>query len=255
MFDIDSVPSSPCVEEINFNAREPCVSHAQVFVSRPRAARLPKTCRPARRHRNLVGAMMGRKWKARTKRDLMIEVWEHLDCESVGARELEEIMNAVRERFNGGAIESPAAIARLLADEGAELRHAEVLEADARWRTVDPYEPMLRNVLRFSDFDQAANSIRRLENLRKQLTRKKDEEGLRRVRETALRGKQRAQMIAANKSVAGSKRAEKEEIAQWFTIWLQTPEMFDDWVALRRNSKEFKKRFQADDTAEESSAE
>jgi hypothetical protein len=185
-------------------------------------------------------------WKARTKRELMIEVWEHLDCETVGARELREIMDAVRERFDGGAIESPATIARLLADEGAELRHAEVLEADARWRTVDPYEPMLRNVLRFSDFDQAANSIRRLENLRKQLARKKDEEGLRRVRETALRGKQRAQMIAANKSVAERKRAEKEEIAQWFTIWLQTPEMFDDWVALRRGSKDFRKRFGGD---------
>src|SRR5919199_1288508 len=182
-------------------------------------------------------------WKARTKRELMIEVWEQLDCESVGARELEEIMGAVRERFDGGAVESPAAVARLLADEGAELRHAEVLEADARWRRVDPYEPMLRNVLRFSDFDQAANSIRRLENLRRQLARKKDEEGLRRVRETALRGKKRALMIAANKSVDPRKRAEKEEIAHWFTVWLQTPDIFDDWLALRRGSKDFRKRF------------
>jgi hypothetical protein len=187
--------------------------------------------------------MTRREWKARTKRDLMIEVWEHLDCETVGARELEEIMAAVRERFDGGAVESPASIARLLADEGAELRHAEVLEADARWRTVDPYEAMLRNVLRFSDFDQAANSLRRLENLRKQLARKKDEEGLRRVRETALRGKKRAQMIAANKSVDPRKRAEKEEIAHWFTVWLQTPEIFDDWLALRRGSKDFRERF------------
>lgn len=186
---------------------------------------------------------MPREWKARTRRDLIIEVWEYLDCESVGARELEEIMEAVRGRFDGGAVESPAAIARLLADEGAELRHAEVLETDARWRTVDPYEPMLRNVLRFSDFDQAANSIRRLENLRRQLARRKDEDGLRRVRETALRGKKRAQMIAANKSVAPRKRAEKEEIANWFTLWLQTPEIFDDWLALRRKSQDFRNRF------------
>jgi hypothetical protein len=184
-------------------------------------------------------------WKARTKRELMIEVWERLDCETVGARELEEIMEAVRERFDGGALDSPAVIARLLADEGAELRHAEVLEADARWRTADPYEPMFRNVLRFSDFDQAASSIKRLENLRKQFARTKDEAGLRRVRETALRGKQRAQMIAANKSVDKRKRAEKEEMAQWFTIWLQTPEIFDDWLALRRNSQDFRKRFGA----------
>ncbi|HVG28630.1 MAG TPA: hypothetical protein VM864_02820, partial [Pyrinomonadaceae bacterium] len=63
-------------------------------------------------------------WRARTKRELMIEVWEHLDCETVGAEELEKIVAAVRERFDGGAVESPAAVARLLADEGAELRHA-----------------------------------------------------------------------------------------------------------------------------------
>ncbi|MBA3715634.1 MAG: hypothetical protein H0W76_24795, partial [Pyrinomonadaceae bacterium] len=92
-------------------------------------------------------------WKARTKRDLMIEVWEHLDCESVGAKELETIAAVVREQFGDGAIESPASVARLLADEGAELRHAEVLELDVRWRSNDPYEAMFRNVLKFSDFE------------------------------------------------------------------------------------------------------
>ena len=77
-------------------------------------------------------------WQARTKRDLIIEVWERLDCETVGARELDEIIGAVHERFGAGAVESPAQVARLLADEGAELRHAEVLEADARWRAREP---------------------------------------------------------------------------------------------------------------------
>ena len=189
--------------------------------------------------------MKGREWKARGKRDLVIEVWEHLDCETVGARELAQIFDAVREHFGEGALESPASVARLLADEGAELRHAEVLEMDARWRTADPYEAMFRNVLRFSDFAQAAGSIKRLEALRRQFTRKKDSEGLRRVRETALKGKQRAQMIARNPAVDARKRAEKEEIAQWFTIWMQTPEIFNDWLALRLGSPGFRKRFGA----------
>jgi hypothetical protein len=182
-------------------------------------------------------------WKARTKRDLMIEVWEHLDCESVGASELEEIESVVRERFGAGAVESPASVARLLADEGAELRHAEVLELDARRRASDPYEAMFRNVLKFSDFTQAASSLKRLENLRKQFARKKDQDGLRRVHETALKGKQRAQMIAGNKAVDEKKRAEKAEIAHWFTIWLQQPEIFDDWLHLRRRSKDYLKQF------------
>ena len=187
--------------------------------------------------------MDGHKWKARTKSDLMIEVWEHLDCESVGAKELEEIARAVRERFGDGAVNSPASIARLLADEGAELRHVEVLEADARWRAADPYEAMFRNVLKFSDFAQAANSIRRLENLRRHFARTNDQAGLRRVRETILKGKQRAQMIARNSSVNEQKRAEKAEIAEWFTVWLQSPEIFDDWLELRRRSADFRRQF------------
>jgi hypothetical protein len=187
--------------------------------------------------------MKNREWKARTKRDLMIEVWEHLDCESVGAAELEDIESVVRERFGDGAVETPASVARLLADEGAELRHAEVLELDARRRAADPHEAMFRNVLKFADFTQAANSLKRLENLRKQFARKKDQEGLRRVHETALKGKQRAQMIAGNKAVDEKKRAEKAEIAHWFTVWLQQPEIFDDWLHLRRRSKEFRDQF------------
>jgi hypothetical protein len=182
-------------------------------------------------------------WKGRTKHELMIEVWEHLDCETVGARELEAIAEAVRERFGEGAEESPAVVARLLADEGAELRHAEVLEMDVRWRAADPYEPMFRNVLKFSNFDEAAASIKRLDNLRRQFGRKKDKEGLRRVRETVLRGKQRAQMIARNSSVNERKRAEKEEIAEWFTVWLRQPEIFEDWLHLRRRTKDFRARF------------
>jgi len=187
--------------------------------------------------------MKSREWKARTKRDLMIEVWEHLDCESVGAEELEEIEQVVRERFGAGAVESPVRVARLLADEGAELRHAEVLELDARRRAADPYEAMFRNVLKFSTFAQAANSIRNLENLRRQFERRKDQEGLRRVREVAQKGRQRAQMIARNRNVDAAKREEKAEIAEWFGVWLHQPEIFQDWLDLRRRSAEFRARF------------
>lgn len=187
--------------------------------------------------------MSQKQWQARTKRELMIEVWEHLDCESVGAKELEAVREAVRERFGAGAVESPARVARVLADEGAELRHAEVMDLDVRWRTQDPYEAAFRNVLKFSTFEQAAASIRRLDNLRKQFRRRNDREGLRRVQETVLKGRQRAQMIARNQSVNERKRQEKTEIAEWFTVWLNQPEIFEDWLALRLASKDFRERF------------
>ena len=182
-------------------------------------------------------------WQSRTKKDLMIEVWEKLDCESVGAKEIEAIELVVREKYGHGAVESPMIIARLLADEGAELRHAEIMELDVRRRTESPYDAIFRNILKFSDFKQTIISIRQLENLRKKFAAENDKEGLRLVRETALKGKSRALMIAGNEKVEARKREEKSEIAEWFALWLQSPEVFENWIALRQNSADFKNRF------------
>jgi hypothetical protein len=185
-------------------------------------------------------------WKSRTKRDLIIEVWEKLDCESVGAKEIEAIEIVVREKYGYSAVEYPMKIARILADEGADLRHAEIMELDVQKRLESPYDAMLRNILKFADFKQALISIRQLENLRKKFAAENDREGLHQVRETALKGKRRAQMIAGNEKVEERKRAEKQEIAEWFTLWLQSPEVFENWIELRQNSKDFIERFGKD---------
>jgi hypothetical protein len=189
-------------------------------------------------------------WKSRTKLDLMIEVWEALDCESIGEKEIVAIENAVRERFGSGAVLSPMKIARILADEGAELRHPEIMKLDVRRRTESPYDPMFRHILHFADFDQTLSSIRQLENLRRKFRSDGDAEGLRLVRETAVRGKQRAEMIAGNKSVDRKKRAEKAEIAAWFTLWLQSPEIFESWIKVRRASRDFIEKFESQPIAD-----
>ena len=183
-------------------------------------------------------------WQSRTKTDLIIEVWEKLDCENVGAKEIEAIEIAVQDKFGDGAVESPMIIARLLADEGAELRHAEILELDVKRRLESPYDAMFRNILKFSNFRETLISIRRLENLRKKFASENDKEGLRQLREIAIKGKNRAQMIAKNTKVEEKKRAEKAEIAGWFTLWMQSPEVFENWVLLRQNSKDFKEKFE-----------
>ncbi len=188
-------------------------------------------------------------WNSRTKNDLIIEVWEKLDCESVGAQEIEAIEIAVQDKFGASAVDSPMIIARLLADEGAELRHSEILELDVKRRQESPYDAMFRNILKFSDFRQTLISIRRLENLRKKFASENDKEGLRQLREVAIKGKNRAQMIAGNERVEEKNRAEKAEIAEWFTLWMQSPEVFENWVLLRQNSKDFKEKF--DEATEE----
>ena len=176
----------------------------------------------------------------------MIEVWEYLDCESVGEAEIRQISEVVKDRFGEGAVDMPTVIARLLADEGAELRHKEVLSLDVEIRQIDPYQAIFRNVLKFASFDQARASISRLDNIRKNFEKKKDREGIRLVREKVQQGIDRALMISRNPGVEERKRHEKTEIAEWFSVWLKQPEIFEDWVELRTRSKEFERKFGSD---------
>jgi hypothetical protein len=187
--------------------------------------------------------MIDKKWRARTKHDLTIEVWEDLDCESVGARELEQIQQTIRLRFGEGAVESPAAIARTLADEGAMLRHPEVLDCDAKWRERHIFGEVPMDQFDFSSLSEAAESIRRLEYLRRKFEHESEETELRRVHEMALAFKQESQLVSRSKVVAGKKRFEAREIAQWLTVWMQEPHIFEDWLNLRQRSPEFIHRF------------
>ena len=189
------------------------------------------------------GADLTQMWRSRTKTDLIIEIWEKLDCENVGASEIIAIEEAVRARFGKAAVDSPMVIARLLADEGAELRHAEIMALFVERNAADIYDVLVRDILKLSGLKSAAVTIRDLENARKKFTADADKEGLRIVRETALRGKAEMAEKAADKRLDAAARREFAEIAQWLTLWLQSPELFESWVELRRNSAEFKQFF------------
>jgi hypothetical protein len=189
-------------------------------------------------------------WKSRTKFDLIMEVWEALDCESVGRAELEAIEEAVRGHFGDGAVETPMTLARMLADEGAELRHAEILKLDVERRTEDAYAAPFRNLIKFGNFAEAETTLKNLENLRQKFVRENDREGLRRLKAKTVQAKERAQMMSKNARVAPEKREEKAEIAEWFKIWLETPQIFASWLALRKRSPDFQERFLSTEKAE-----
>ena len=177
-----------------------------------------------------------------TKRELIIEVWEQLDCETVGARELATIQQSVRDRFGAGAVDSPAAIARLLADEGAVLRHPEVIDCDAEWRE----RGFLESLLPAADFDgleEAAAAITELDQMRKDLEAESRQRDLARLREAVLGIRKDRLLVARSKVVADQARLEASEIAEWLSVWLNSPDLFTDWLDLRRRSVDFLKRF------------
>jgi hypothetical protein len=179
------------------------------------------------------------KWKSRTKYELIIEIWEDLHCESVGALELKQIQLGLSERFGAGAVESPAAIARVVADEGAVLRHPEVLDYDTKWRERSISGAIPMDSLEFSSLAAATESIRKLESWRRKFAAGGEQTELRRLREIARKFKQDAQMLARSSIIEEQERLEAGEIAQWLAVWLQEPSIFEDWLMLRKRSPEF----------------
>jgi hypothetical protein len=182
-------------------------------------------------------------WKSRAKDDLIIEVWEYLDCESVGANEILSIEQAVRERFGDGAIDNPMIIARLLADEGAELRHPEIMELFVKYEQNNPYDAMFRGVLKIDTLKHTLSTIRDLENFRRKFSAEGDKKGLASVREIGLRGKKEAAESAKNENLSPDQHKKNKEISAWFALWLETPELFENWAAIRKRSPEFIENF------------
>lgn len=55
-------------------------------------------------------------------------------------------------------------------------------------------------------------------------------------RRAVLRGKDRLNFLLRRPGLSPEKLAEKEEILQWFLVWLETPELFAGWLALRKRA-------------------
>jgi len=185
------------------------------------------------------------RWQSRTISNLIIEVWEALDCESVGARELGLIQEAISEKFGGGAVPSPASIARSVADEGAVLRHPEVFDFDAEWRARKFAETRLPQGITFASLQESFASFVELDQQRQKLEGTNDEAGLKRLREAVVEARAEAQLRAQSGIIAATEREEAKEISNALRIWLQAPELFLDWFDLRRRSPEFVKKFGA----------
>ena len=183
------------------------------------------------------------RWQARTRTELMIEVWEALDCESVGERELVAIQEELRQTLGAGAVVSPAAIARELADEGAVLRHPEVLLCDTKWREQQLRELFAAGQLDFDNLESAAASMVVVETLRASAQEQRDRATLKRLEELIAHYRQQEDLISRSKIVSATEKAVAKEIANWLAVWLEQPELFSDWLNLRQRSPEYLQKF------------
>jgi hypothetical protein len=163
-----------------------------------------------------------------TKDQLILDVWNQLDRLVVSAAELDLIQHALSERF--GSESSPASIARVLADHGARLGHPEILQADTRWRERQHF---------FTPDDLSFNSITAALAFIEKLQQADDQPSLRQSVQTI---KHELDYLATSKAPA-TRRAVAREAAQWLTVWLQNPQIFPEWLDLRRSTNEFRELF------------
>src|SRR6185503_4948986 len=161
-----------------------------------------------------------------TKEQFIVEVWEGMGAEVVGASELGLIEQSVVERF--GSSMSPASIARVLADHGARLGHPEILQADARWR--EKQSLFTADDLEFANLEAAMKLINKIAQFESNPKMRE------RLRQSVRALKSELDSFSSSNQLAA-------EVAQWLTVWLQNPQIFTEWLALRQNSPEFRERF------------
>ena len=185
-----------------------------------------------------------------SKKDLIVTTWRRLGRTPVGERELRKIQKVISKQFGENAVQSPASIARVLADEGAELRHPEIIEFDAQWRDaqIKNETAKLQGLEKLLEGEplslrKAEAFIKKLEKLRKQSQRTGDQTSLLRLRDVAVSARQAALSRAENRALDQFGLAEQAEIAAWLAVWIQTPKLFAEWLELRRRAPEFRNKF------------
>jgi hypothetical protein len=163
-----------------------------------------------------------------TREQLILEAWIRIGTDVVGASELSLIQQALSERF--GSESSPALIARVLADHGARLGHPEILQTDTGWRERQHF---------FTPDDLLFDSITAAFAFIEKLQQAEDQPSL---RQSVQLIKYELDYLATSK-VPANRGAVAREAAQWLTVWLQNPQIFPEWLDLRRSTNEFRELF------------
>ncbi len=177
---------------------------------------------------------------SKTKKSLILEIARGMNLHRAAPSDLDGIARRLIVQL--GPNEGPTSldyVASVLEDAGIPVVESEATVPAER----DRYEEEFRDLLHFSTLNDAEVSLVRLDQLWRKFQKVADRQAVNRVRAVAQKGQRRAMMIARNAKVASNKRAEKEEIALWFSRWLELPDAFFDWLELRKQSPEFQERF------------
>ena len=173
----------------------------------------------------------------KTKKALILETAGKITAQKWTAAEIDQLRRRLIAEHGEAGKTGTDYIAEVLKEAGWKLELTQQEEAE------DQYEEEFEDLLHFKTLEDAEVSVMRLDELMRKFRSHHELAAVERVLNVGRLGKRRAEMIARNPKVEAPKRAEKEEIANWFRIWLETPDVFFDWLDVRKQSPEFRAKF------------
>ncbi|MDQ3011208.1 MAG: hypothetical protein M3X11_10965 [Acidobacteriota bacterium] len=180
--------------------------------------------------------------KRLTKQEMVLEIYDREAMGEVTARAIAIINRALVEEFGEGGVMAPAEIARILHDEDLPIRFEQIFRMES---LTDKYENLFGGLTKCGTLAEAEGSLRQIDELFRKFQQAGDRKGIRYARRAGLRLKQITTALSQSPKLTGGQRSEMGEAAQWLRVWLETPDIFDQWLELRKATVEFKALFTA----------
>ncbi|HMV85934.1 MAG TPA: hypothetical protein PKC13_22255 [Blastocatellia bacterium] len=178
--------------------------------------------------------------KRLTKQEMVLEIYDREAMGEVTAREIAVINQGLIEEFGEGGAMAPAEIARILRAEDLPVRYEQIFRMES---PTDKYENLFGGLTACGTLSEAEATLKRIDELYRQFQQAGDRTGVRFARQAAQRIKRHASALSQSPKTPPPGCKEAEEIAQWATIWLQSPDLFAPWMALRKATAEFRNLF------------
>src|ERR1700675_3437086 len=173
----------------------------------------------------------------KSKKDLILETAREIGASKWTLAEVDQLRRRLHAEHGEAGKTSSEYIGDVLKSAGWKVLLTLQEEAE------EQYEEEFEDLLHFKTLEDAEVSIMRLDELMRKFRAQGEHAAVERVLAGARLGKRGLEIVSRNRKVEAPKRAEKEEIANWFRIWLENPDAFFDWLDLRKQSPEFQSKF------------
>ncbi|MFY9225680.1 MAG: hypothetical protein WAQ98_23585 [Blastocatellia bacterium] len=177
----------------------------------------------------------------KTKKQLILEIFEQEGFSELNDEAIALVNSRLIETYGIGGKTSAAYIAEILIKAGKTVHYEEQLNI-----TAESENQILLQKLNFDTLADAEQSLLTLTNLLAEFQQIEDREAIWQCQDFVKRARLRAQLIASNPTIPNEKRLIKSEIEFWFEIWLTNPDIFTDWLELRKSSPDFFNKFSSE---------